>query len=127
MIVYGDPQFTVTAGAFISDLRQQLRETRPESLDELRSLLIRVGQLEQGIVDLLEREPLVHPETIQAATDFAAVAFCSAFSAKDRSIATKALRELDASLDPAPRRSGPTWRQFLTTSLDRGIGHDRPP
>jgi hypothetical protein len=79
MIVYGDPQFTLTAAAFISELRQELACARPESLDDIRSLLIRTGQLEQGLVDLIEREPLASLEPIQAATDCAAGAFCSAF------------------------------------------------
>jgi hypothetical protein len=100
MIVYGDPQFTLTAAVFISELRQELACVRPESLDDLRSLLIRAGQLEQGLVDLIEREPLASTETIQAATDCAAGAFCSAFGHPTESaerVATR-LRELDAIL-----------------------------
>jgi hypothetical protein len=49
MIVYGDPQFTES----FTDLKARLRSlAATTSLDEVRSLLIIAGELEQGLADL---------------------------------------------------------------------------
>src|SRR4051794_16809360 len=69
MIVYGDPRFTIGAGAHVRRLREQLR-TAHGSLDDIRSLLIQIGQLEQAIADFASPEAFsTRTESIQRVTD----------------------------------------------------------
>jgi hypothetical protein len=121
MIVYGDPQFTVPAEVFLSKLRQQLRETRPESLDDLRAVLIAVGQLEQGVADLAD--PCQNTiELTQTATDRAAVAFCSVFgSASDEAtrVAAKELKQVEALLNHFSQSEGAS--QVLRIKIPEGF------
>ncbi|HEY0549194.1 MAG TPA: hypothetical protein VGF13_06295, partial [Verrucomicrobiae bacterium] len=49
MIVYGDPQFTESFASF--KRRLLIQATTASSLDQMRSLLIAVGQLEQALAD----------------------------------------------------------------------------
>ena len=53
-------------------------------------------------------EVLLHPSVIER------------FAASAPGLSGSARRTRDAGIDPAPRRSGPTWKQFLTTQA-RGI------
>lgn len=84
MIVYGDPSFTTPAREFAGLLWSRLAPggDRPKTLDDLRSLLIHAGQLEQALADGLAppldanaaREALSRAEE---ATGHAAAAFRS--------------------------------------------------
>jgi hypothetical protein len=78
MIVYGDPQFSLTIDAFAVHLRHQIFRTDPQSLDSLRTLLIQFGQWEQGLFDGAETNPLPADllELSRRATNLAAKAFC---------------------------------------------------
>ncbi len=51
MLVYGDPQFQQQLHAFRKHLRKLGEATRSNDLDQLRTLLIQVGQCEQAVAD----------------------------------------------------------------------------
>ena len=57
MLVYGDPEFRRSFNSFRTELQNSLRRTCLEDLDALRSLLIRAGQLEQGVADAVAPSP----------------------------------------------------------------------
>src|SRR4051794_18435755 len=97
MIVYGDPQFAATAGAFRIGLRTRLKSLRhpePLSIDELRTLLILFGQLEQAVDDIPNAGPFVDLHT---ATDIIAGAFVTLLMGKapDCPFAERLLEILD--------------------------------
>src|SRR4051794_8016336 len=77
MIVYGDPQFATTIGAARAGLLARL-DGRPgrkaPGVDDLRTLLILLGQLEQAVDDLPDAG--CYPQ-LTTATDVAAGAFVS--------------------------------------------------
>ena len=84
MLVYGDPQFSASLGALHRQLCAHVRRARehPHDLDQLRTLLIACGQVEQGAHDALERQggqdeaaPLIR--IFHEATALAAEAFYS--------------------------------------------------
>src|SRR4051794_38002666 len=78
MMVYGDPQFEAPLGTVISRLRKRAVDTCPTCLDEIRSLLIQIGQLEQGIQDYCRVPNRVDPDfakQISQITDIAAALF----------------------------------------------------
>jgi hypothetical protein len=81
MIVYGDPQFTVSAAGFVSGLREQVRHTEITSIDELRALLVRTGQLEQAIADSVPDRMDLHAPSARV-TDCAADAFYRLFKTR---------------------------------------------
>jgi hypothetical protein len=51
MIVYGDPEFQQSLSVFIERIREFATTCNPASLDQLRTLLLRCGQLEQAFED----------------------------------------------------------------------------
>jgi hypothetical protein len=77
MIVYGEPQYTAPANSFLAALRSRLSGSNPDSLEELRSLLIQAGLLEQALRDHRETSAISKCLRQQAAqlTDAAAMAF----------------------------------------------------
>jgi hypothetical protein len=88
MIVYGDPHYEESISTLITRLLARLKTLRrtdnnaEPSLDELRTLLILAGQLEQaaqdGLPQLVSSEESRRITTqFQNATDFAASAFCA--------------------------------------------------
>jgi hypothetical protein len=72
MIVYGDPSFKESASLLFDGLRQrltQLQNTSHPNLDELRTLLIHAGQMEQACADFAP-ELLFQPLTDAIARAF---------------------------------------------------------
>src|SRR4051794_7957230 len=51
MMVYGDPQFACSSSKFLEWLGERLERIDAADLDQVRTLLIHAGQLEQGISD----------------------------------------------------------------------------
>ena len=51
MIVYGDPQFTLTAQHAVDLLQSTVHHARAGNLESIRTLLIQCGQLEQATAD----------------------------------------------------------------------------
>jgi hypothetical protein len=51
MQVYGDPQYRISSKVFLSNFSERVRRTRPDRLDDLRTLFIQAGQFEQGLAD----------------------------------------------------------------------------
>src|SRR3954463_3488311 len=51
MIVYGDPQVECSYLAIIDALSRLVAQTHPDKIDELRTLLVQAGQLEQAVCD----------------------------------------------------------------------------
>jgi hypothetical protein len=90
MIVYGDPQFARPAKTILSALQFRLKNTDPDSLEELRSLLIQTGQFEQALFDCAadfdDKEKILNHS--RAATDFAAAAFYSVWQNVPNSLIT---------------------------------------
>ncbi len=76
MIVYGDPHFEITLEEAIEKVRLRHTTAVPGSLEQCRTLLIQVGQLEQGVADA-DLGPQIHSH-VERATDIAATAFCGA-------------------------------------------------
>ncbi|HYG22857.1 MAG TPA: hypothetical protein VEH04_08750 [Verrucomicrobiae bacterium] len=77
MIVFGDPEFSRPARVVLMSLRAQVERSAANSLDDLRTLLIQAGQLEQAVEDAGSAEideGLLN--RIREVTDRAATAFC---------------------------------------------------
>lgn len=51
MLVYGDPQFEESPAIVISRLRAEILTSHGKTIEEVRRLLVRAGQLEQAIAD----------------------------------------------------------------------------
>jgi len=51
MIVYGDPQRTISLGEAVAPLRDLLHRANRNSLDHLRAILIQAGEIEQAVED----------------------------------------------------------------------------
>ncbi|MBC8096496.1 MAG: hypothetical protein H7Y43_11855 [Akkermansiaceae bacterium] len=82
MIVYGDAHFSLGADSFLEEIRKTLECTSADSLEALRSLLIQIGQLEQGLADAALSSSFPNPAVLIQArdlTDLAAGAFVSAW------------------------------------------------
>jgi hypothetical protein len=80
MIVYGDPQFASTLDALREGLLAHLdawQDGTAPATDELRTLLILLGQLEQAVADLPDAPA---DDGFQTATDIVAGAFVAALS-----------------------------------------------
>src|SRR3954464_10301515 len=78
MIVYGDPKFERRYGEVVNALAARIRAIDSVNLDQLRTLLIQAGQLEQAVFDSGE----TNQDCRQAAarlTDCVAVMFYDAF------------------------------------------------
>ena len=93
MIVYGDPALRVRPADFARALRDRARTAA--TLDDYRTLLIGVGQLEQAIVDVPE-PPFALATLCRRATDCAAAAFCAAFTSGDDCVAQSHVRNVEA-------------------------------
>ncbi|HZV34836.1 MAG TPA: hypothetical protein VFB72_09715 [Verrucomicrobiae bacterium] len=72
MIVYGDPQFEAGSSELLEQLRERAFAASAEDLDQLRSLLIRAGELEQALEDAGAEQAATCARKI---TDSAAAAF----------------------------------------------------
>jgi hypothetical protein len=74
MIIYGDPQMTVTLGEAVARFRDLLRTGNRNPLDHLRSILILSGQMEQAVEDCAslddERKRIARELTNEAARNF---------------------------------------------------------
>jgi hypothetical protein len=81
MIVYGDAHFRSAAVTLHRRLAARITQTEPDSMDQLRTLLIQAGQFEQAFTDYLSAVgSAVSDEltsSIQRITDLAADAFYS--------------------------------------------------
>lgn len=60
MLVYGDAQFHCTSSEFLRELSRMAAVSAAPTLPLLRQLLIRAGQLEQGLEDHFDAEPKSH-------------------------------------------------------------------
>src|SRR5689334_20710741 len=106
MIVYGDPQLIVSAGAFSRSIRRRLDtllHASAPTLDQLRSMLVMTGQLEQAVHDVVERDPAIanqqHLVThLHALTLDAARAFHIAWSTRDSITSQAALLRMSEAL-----------------------------
>jgi hypothetical protein len=74
MLVYGDPKFCLPSRALIGNFQAHLAQCNPSSLDDLRSLLIEAGQLEQAVADAATDHQLI--TTTTRLTDSVAAIFC---------------------------------------------------
>src|SRR5689334_21790022 len=79
MIVYGDSHFDSELGEAAARVRERAQKTLPDSVEQLRTLLIQAGQLEQGIAD--QADCTVNQcDIAQRVTDIAANAFYAAYA-----------------------------------------------
>jgi hypothetical protein len=79
MILYADQQFKIQINELLLILQKDLRYIETENLDLIRQLLIRIGQLEQGVEDAIQQNKL-HPSFspfVKSLTDEAAALFYS--------------------------------------------------
>jgi hypothetical protein len=104
MIVYGDPSFHASISALASELASRAREASvapgaiARSLDRIRRLLIRAGQLEQAVEDSgdLESDLL---RAVRSSTDRAAEAFHAIWTSKpDAAQVIAAIRSIEEGL-----------------------------
>ncbi|HEX8235684.1 MAG TPA: hypothetical protein VF600_06975 [Abditibacteriaceae bacterium] len=102
MIVYGDPSFQEPASVLVERLRVQvaaLQAVRPQ-LDDLRTLLISAGQLEQAVHDAIagpqldEREALL--QQVESATTQAALAFYAGWNTGQKGLAPATISTAEA-------------------------------
>lgn len=61
MLVYGRQEYQERLGTLLQHLAERAAGTRADSLDDLRTLLIQAGQLEQGIEDFQESGQALDP------------------------------------------------------------------
>ncbi len=116
MIVYGDPQTTEPIHQLISCLESALTTSEMHSLDTLRALLVRAGQLEQAFDDA---QPALDPETLQmshAITDVLAGAFYRVRAKQDSHQVDPLLRNAFALL-----RQLPSSRQMVRVKIPEGF------
>jgi hypothetical protein len=133
LIVYGDPQFEEDATGLITRLRTHARGLRHRLaeplLDDLRGMLIQVGQLEQAGSDELPRllpgaEARGPLHLLQSATDLAAAAFYARWRETQPSAPAgatgvrEALARLEGSLGRVPALSGAR----LAVKVPEGFG-----
>src|SRR3954451_22043179 len=76
MMVYGDPQIECSCLEVLDRLAEFLQKIEINNLDEVRTLLIQIGQFEQAIADLGDKGTT---DRVQRATDFIARGFLSIF------------------------------------------------
>ena len=81
MLVYGQPQHQARLSVLLEHLHRRRARTRADSLEELRSLVIQAGQLEQGVADYWAGRDRLVLERVARITDWAARAFCAAWAA----------------------------------------------
>ncbi len=79
MLVYGDPQFGTDLAWMLNRVRRQASLARPGCLEDLRTLLVQVGQSEQGVCDARTSDADELVKTACYLTDSAATAFLSAW------------------------------------------------
>src|SRR4051794_16825703 len=81
MLVYGDPQFTAPLSRVLAGFRVRIRNARRIKLQDLRTLMIQAGQIEQAIHDTVAVESDKHLLLAQSAriTDIAAKGFYCAW------------------------------------------------
>src|SRR5688572_9777661 len=75
MLVYGDPQYSISAQHFLNAFERRLISADPNDADSKRALLIQAGQFEQALFDLLEAAAPQHSNDLLPAmhlTDVAA-------------------------------------------------------
>src|SRR3954467_12301413 len=107
MIVYSDPQFTIEPGVLIAQVQARLHtlmDAAAPDVDDLRTLLIACGQLEQGIHDALaaclstdDADSRIEPYS--ALTNHAADAFYHAWAASTHEAVGQALQDAMQTLD----------------------------
>lgn len=97
MVVYGDPAYGRACGALLDDFQAQCQSISWNSLDAVRRVLIRAGQIEQGLADFWEAQPsggLEERARAQRMTDLAALVFHELFTSGSSSKCLRARREL---------------------------------
>jgi hypothetical protein len=80
MLVYGEQHYQERLSVFVRHLLERNRNTPADDLDELRTLLIQTGQLEQGVEDYESSRPArdrVLSRQVRRLTDLAATEFLS--------------------------------------------------
>jgi hypothetical protein len=97
VLVYGDSQFEATGRELIQRLEQTMAATDPGCLDDVRRLLVQVGQVEQAIDDANGPQGA----QIRQLTDAAAEAFVSCFGGESSSTAHAAVKDAFARLSAA--------------------------
>jgi hypothetical protein len=78
VIVYGDAEIESTVDAMLESVASRVRATDPASLDDLRTLLVQAGQLEQAVADHSEARDAIG--AMEQFTDAIAEAFVGRFS-----------------------------------------------
>jgi hypothetical protein len=99
VIVYGDAEVESTFDAMLESVATRVRATDPASLDDLRTLLVRAGQLEQALADDSEARDAVRGA--EQLTDAVAEAFVGHFSGANASGGYRLIENALAHLQPA--------------------------
>lgn len=122
MLVYGDPKFSVLLDALFENCRSRIRRLNLASLDELRSLLIFAGQIEQAVADR-DMKSATDQELANASaqlTDCAARLFCSKFlsreNSNDKRILTDAMERIRQIRSSAPALG----KELVTVKVPEG-------
>lgn len=101
MLIYGRQEYQDSIKGFAARLCRRVAITRPDSVPELRALLIQCGQLEQAVHDA--PNPTGHRQLLSASThvtDWAAAAFYSVWAnGGESSFAASCLASMVAELD----------------------------
>src|SRR4051794_32644686 len=93
MMVYGDPQIECSSLQVLDRLAQLLQKIQINNLDQVRTLLIQIGQFEQAIADLGDKGTI---DRVQRATDLITRGFLSIFDGnKSGDVAAKWTTILD--------------------------------
>lgn len=124
MLVYGDPKFSCPLLSLVARLRRHLARTNPESLDDLRSLLIVAGQVEQAVADWVSENP--SGKALQTATEYLtdsiARLFCRAWKWSTNSPAnTKSVADALETLDQLVRQGARTANASMTIKIPEGF------
>jgi hypothetical protein len=98
VIVYGDAEVESTFNAMLESVATRVRATDPASLDDLRTVLVQAGQLEQALADHSEAHDAVR--AAEQLTDAIAEAFVRQFSGAHASSDYRLIENALAHLQP---------------------------
>jgi hypothetical protein len=98
VIVYGDAEVESTVEAMLESVATRVRATDPASLDDLRTLLVQAGQLEQALADDSDAQDAIR--AAEQLTDAIAEAFVRRFSGANASSDYRLIENALAQLRP---------------------------
>jgi hypothetical protein len=122
MLVYGDPKFSLPLSRLFENCRARIQQANLASLEELRSLVILVGQFEQAVADA-ETDSAFKRRLLSVTmdlTDCLARFFCRKFISGESSIKEGALLEALESIAKILANAPSSGNETVTVKVPEG-------